>query len=153
MCVCKEWIKQDMEYFDFISGTWLFLHICFSICVLFLNGCATVLEWILNVSNSGVFIMWVLVYIPFVYLAHPLPLDYRGFFLLLPNIMHSFLLPVVTSLFLKLRKQPEARKTLWEHNKDHCAPWTTYWLCYCSWYDKINNANCNVNLCFSWECL
>lgn len=75
------------------------------------------------------------------------------FFPLLPSIMHSFLLPVVTSLFLKLRKQLGARKTIWEHNKDHCAPWSTYRLCYCSWYDKINNANCNVNLCFSWECL
>lgn len=132
ICVCKEWIKQDTEYFDFISGTWMFLHICFSICFLFLNDRAIVSEWILNMSNSGVFMMWVLVYIPFLHLAHPLLLDHSVLFLLLPSIMHSFLLPMVTSLFLKLRKQPEARKTVWEHNKDHCGPWTTYWLCYCS---------------------
>lgn len=75
------------------------------------------------------------------------------FFLLLPSIMHSILVFLVASLFLKLRKQLEARKTLWEHNKCHCAPWRAYWLCYCSWYDKINNNNNNVNLCFCWEWL
>lgn len=77
----------------------------------------------------------------------------KVFFLLLPHIMHSFLLCLVTSLFLKLRKQLEARKTLWEHRKGHCAPWRAYWLIYCSWYDKINKNNNNVKLCFSWKCL